>query len=378
MPKIERLLVPWYKYPPFSKDRVGGLSVAVWELTAELGKRGVAVDILTPDPPIQGMHAPSGVRGLGSELGRKFLNNQPLERDEERALDDYDRILSIANYAARTLSSCKRTRDRIVRQIHAIGQDRGIATYMSLTPTFPEYLKMILAKRNDEKSLQLLRGSRTLCVSEFLRERMERDLESKENLHFIPNGVDSAQFKPIKVHKDFDLLLIGRFQKAKGFDLFLNALNLIASEKKERYSTAIIGSFSEEQRKYLLQRLRPELRKDVAFLGTLQREEMPSAINRAKLLVIPARYESFGLPALEAMACGIPVVATRVGGLPELIDETVGALIEPNDYSALAEGIRQRIHDEEFARDVLVAGPAKARRYDWRRVGSELQQAIFS
>jgi D-inositol-3-phosphate glycosyltransferase len=378
MPKVERLLVPWYKYPPFSKDRVGGLSVAVWELTAELGRRGIVVDMLTPDPPTEGLLTPSGVRVIGSELGRKFFNNQPLEREEERALDDYDRILSIANYAARTLSSCNRTRDRIVRQIHAIGQDRGITTYVSLTPTVPEYLKMVLAKRNDEKNLRLLRGSKTLCVSEFLRQRMERGLESRENLYFVPNGLDTEQFRPIQVKKDFELLFIGRFQRAKGLDLFLKALNSIATEKKEVYSTAIIGAFSEEERNYLLQCLQSQVRKGTVFLGSLQREEMPIAINRAKLVVVPTRYESFGLPALEAIACGIPVVAARVGGLPEIIDQSVGTLVEPNDYRALAEGIHKLIHAEDFARKVLVAGPAKARRYDWRRVGSEIQQAIFS
>ena len=377
MVNVGRLLVPWYRYPPFDRDRVGGLSVAVWELTAELGRRGIQVDVLTPEPATQNDWTPSGVRAVVSPVGRKFLNNQPLVRNEEKMLDDYDKVLSIGNYAARTLNSSKR-REIVVRQIHAIGQDRGLSSYVSLTPTLTEYLRMMWAKRKDERNMTLLRGSKTLCVSEFIRHRMEDGLEDAKNLDFIPNGIYTEQFRPMQVNKDFDLLYIGRFQKSKGLDILLKALNLITQSGKQVFNLGIVGAFSTDERSYLFRNVRSGLREHIIFLGTIQRQEIPAVINRSRLVVVPARYESFGLPALEAIACGVPVIAARVGGLPEIIDGTVGLLVEPGDPVALAYGISQLVRNDDFAERVRVAGPSRAKRYDWSRVASEMEQAIFS
>jgi glycosyltransferase involved in cell wall biosynthesis len=372
-----KILVPWYRYPPSSENRIGGLSVAVWDLTAELAKKGNRVDILTPNPSPEGTAMPAGVRVVASNIGLKFLNNQTLGRDEERSLDDYDRILSVANYAAKSLSSTPLSH-RTVRQIHAIGQDREIRTYLTLTPTIVEYLKMAVAKRRDEKNLRLLRGVKTICVSEFLKRRMERGLEDSRNLHVIPNGIRTEQFRPWHTDKDFDLLCISRFQKAKGLDILLRALNLIALQEHQTYSLAIVGDFSAQQREYLLQRVQPGLRGAIRLLGTVQRDDLPNVINRARLVVVPARYESFGLPALEAIACGVPVVASRVGGLPEVIDESVGRLVNPNDAHALAQGIRELIRSPDLAERVLANGPARAKSYDWNRIASDLHAVIFA
>ena len=377
MVKAGKILVPWYRYPPFSNDRIGGLSVAVWELTTHLAKKGNRLDILTPRPPPEDGFVPAGVRVISSELGSKFFNNQTLERNEERSLDDYDRILSVTNYAARTLSSntinCK-----TIRQIHAVGQDRGITTYLTLKPTITEYLKMALAKRRDEKNLLRLRGTKTICVSEFIKRRMEQGLEDTRNLHWIPNGIETERFRPMHADKTFDLLCISRFQRANGLDLLLKALNLIASEKHQAYSLAIVGDFSHGQREYLLRFVQSWLRESILFLGTVHRDQLPNVINRARLVVVPVRYESFGLPALEAIACGVPVLAARVGGLPEIVDESVGGLVNPNDDRALAQRIYELLQNHDLAEKVLTSGPTRARRYDWNHIATALQEAIFS
>ena len=377
MVETGKLLVPWYRYPPFSEGGPGGLSVAVWEITIELSRRGVRVDVLTPVSSIGTHEQPFGVRVVSSPLGEKFCRDKSLDHSEEQTLEEYDAILSIANYAARTLTSCKRTLPRISRQIHAVASDRALSTYVSLTPGVSEYLKMILARRRDKRNLRLLMDTRTICVSEYIRNRMLTGSGESHDILYIPNGIQTKFFRPVDVTKEQDLLFIGRFQKSKGLDILLDALSLLGAKKGEIYKLAIIGSFSEEQRRYLLQTLPSVMKSAVVFLGALKRDAVPLAINQSKVVVVPSRYESFGLPALEAIACGIPVLAARVGGLPEIIDPSVGALVEPNNPEALAKAISDSLRVPSLCESAQIAGPAKASRYDWGVIAPEIQRAIF-
>jgi len=380
MMKGRRLLVPWYKYPPFRKEGIGGLSVAVWELTRELAQRGVNVDVLTPlISESETNDTQLKVNVISSELGERFLRNQPLTNEESRFLDGYEAILSVANYAAITLRSYNQGFGRVTRQIHTIAQDRDIDTYVSFKPNIGEYFKMVAARRKDRRHLQVLAGSKTICVSSYLKDRMQDSkLEYSKNLFTIPNGIQTRSFRPMDVVKQYDLLFIGRFQKAKGLDALLRALHLIQKTKGETYKLGIAGEFTNEQRTFILNSTAEVVREGIVFLGTVQREDMPKIINCANLVVVPSRYESFGLPALEAMACGIPVLATRVGGLPEIIDETVGVLVEPNDHRALGGAIHASIKDRAFAERVLVSGPAKAEKYDWRVIAPRILQVLFN
>jgi glycosyltransferase involved in cell wall biosynthesis len=374
-----KLLLPWYQYPPFRAEGTGGLSVTVWELTRELAERGVDVDVLTP-PISRGSQsdAQQEVRVIGSEIGEKFVHNQPLNPDENRTLEAYDAILSINNYAARTLRSISQTLDRITRQIHTIGQNRQISTYSSLKPSVVEYIKMFEARRRDERNLGFLAGCRTICVSNYLKHEMqERNLEYSTNLFMIPNGFYQRFFRPMDVENKFDLLFIGRFQRVKGLDILLRALRMVHSRWGEVYELGIAGEFTGEQRAFLLNTVPLAVRERTAFLGTVQREDMPETINSAKLVTVPSRYESFGLPALEAMACGVPVLATRVGGLPEVIDDTVGILFEPNDHESLAQAIHTSVKDTSLTERVAINGPAKAAQYDWSVVAPRILQVLF-
>ena len=374
-----KLLLPWYKYPPFRKEGTGGLSVVVWELTRTLAGLGVVVDVLTP-PSSGGLDEGrrSNVRVVRSEMGEKFFNNQRLEQDEIRTLETYDAILSVNNYAAKTLRSYGQGFGRVTRQLHTIGQDRQISTYLSLKPDVAEYVKMFEARRREERSLRLLSGSRTICVSNYLKQVMqEHNFERTSNLFTIPNGVDQDFFRPMGLQKKFDILFIGRFQRAKGLDVLLRALCLVHNRWGEAYKLAIAGEFTGEHRAFLLKRLPLAVQETITFLGIVQREDMPKTINSSKLVAVPSRYETFGLPALEAMACGVPVLATRVGGLPEIIDETVGILFEPDDHELLAQVIHTTINDPSFSERALVSGPKKANQYDWSVIAPKVLQVLF-
>ncbi|HLF22996.1 MAG TPA: glycosyltransferase family 4 protein, partial [Burkholderiales bacterium] len=93
------------------------------------------------------------------------------------------------------------------------------------------------------------------------------------------------------------------------------------------------------------------------------------------VLVLPSEYETFGIVLLEAMAAGVPIVASRAGGIPEVVDDGgEGILVEPNDSRALASALHRLLEDKSLRMEMGLAGRLKARRYDWARVVERVEQ----
>ncbi len=107
------------------------------------------------------------------------------------------------------------------------------------------------------------------------------------------------------------------------------------------------------------------LRDEVLFPGYVPQEELALWYNAADLFVLPSLYEGFGLPALEAMACGTPVIVSNVSSLPEVVGEA-GLILPPSDAQAWATAIWDVLEDEQRRRAMREAGLARARLYSWR------------
>lgn len=111
-----------------------------------------------------------------------------------------------------------------------------------------------------------------------------------------------------------------------------------------------------------------DLQKEVRFLGRVPRELLPALYNGAILFVYPSHYEGFGLPVLEAMACGVPVIASNVSSLPEIMGEA-GLLIEPNETQELVAALARLVNDSEERQVLGAAGLARAELFSWTRAG---------
>ncbi|MFI5420590.1 MAG: hypothetical protein ACHQ1H_06445, partial [Nitrososphaerales archaeon] len=110
-----RILVPWYKYPPFSSTSIGGLSVSVWDTTRSLARAGASVAVLCPsENEKENDRDVNGVKVLSNIVGTKIMENRALERTDEKLFRDADIILSVNNFGARSLSNF---RSKVVRQI---------------------------------------------------------------------------------------------------------------------------------------------------------------------------------------------------------------------------------------------------------------------
>ena len=125
------------------------------------------------------------------------------------------------------------------------------------------------------------------------------------------------------------------------------------------------------QAAWLMDRLRQgweglRLGRQVVFTGYLPREELPLIMNAATIFAFPSRYEGFGLPVLEAMSCGVPVLTSRVSSMPEVAGDAA-LLIDPDDDDSLADGLKRLLADGQLRARLSAAGLARAKGYSWER-----------
>lgn len=193
----------------------------------------------------------------------------------------------------------------------------------------------------------------------------------------VPPGVDLTHFRPMsqfqsREHLGYgdekNILFVGRFEPLKGLDHLLRAI--AGLENAGSISLNLVGGDENSAEKTRLQRLvdRMKLTKSVRFIGSVPQDELPVHYNAADICVLPSYYESFGLAALEAAACGRPVVASEVGGLPTIVrtGET-GYLVPPNKSDVMSERLCELLGDDVLRARMGTAAREHAETLSWDR-----------
>jgi len=176
----------------------------------------------------------------------------------------------------------------------------------------------------------------TVCSCALLQQALEIEPRIKDKSQIIYNGAD---FQALPSTSSPVLLAAGRLVPKKGIDVLLGAWERMQSNSAWRLR--IIGDGPERP---ALEALAQDLHlRDVKFEGAAASREVLAAMAQSGIIVIPSRREPFGMVALEAMAAGKPIVATCVGGLPEVLHNAEAILVEPDNPAALAQGIRSAI-----------------------------------
>ena len=193
----------------------------------------------------------------------------------------------------------------------------------------------------------------------------------------IPAGVDLNFFRPIDKEKARQelhleeygrvLLFAGRIQPIKGLDLLLHALTYLPNGRSTRL-LVVGGNAGNADEMVRLNSLVSELDigSKVAFIGAVEHEKMPVFYNAADICVIPSYHESFGLVAVEALASGTPVVASRVGGLATIVkDGETGYLVDKRSPEHLAIYLCQLMGDNELRESMARAARPSVMQYGW-------------
>ncbi len=229
----------------------------------------------------------------------------------------------------------------------------------------------------------LTRADAVVASSRDARQRVVELGVDEDKIWDIPQGVDCAHFTPSPIRRNdarkWRLLYAGRFDHKKGLGVLLEAVHLLV-QRRDDISLQLVGASSDSG-------MGEVFRQQAEALGLLDRvafcparpwNEMPAVMAGADLFVLPSFYDSFGIVLIEAMACGIPVVATRCGGPEELVDDEVGRLADVGDPASLAAAIEEVIeHYDDFS-------PAGLRRraeaFDYRQVAArtiELYESVL-
>ena len=206
-----------------------------------------------------------------------------------------------------------------------------------------------------------------------------------QTLYVIPCGVNADHFKPLdrfsarrtlNLSVDQDLLLyVGRFTPVKGLDILLRAVSQLV-KTGNRLRLIVVGGDGPAAAS--TQAVRRQIRqlhlgRHVHLAGRIDASVLPCYYNAADLLVVPSRYESFGLVALEALACGTPVVATPVGAMERLLVEGEnGLVVQSPDSTAVARGIAAQLARDGNKRPARESVRATVLSYGWASVARQL------
>jgi len=245
---------------------------------------------------------------------------------------------------------------------------------------FPQYLPNRFAYWYARTSIGLAarRATRIMTVSESSKRDILKFVDTEPGkIDVIYNAyderfaIDPREEDVVRVRERYQLesefvLYAGNVKPHKNLERLIEAFHLVRKRGLEYLKLVLIG---DEISKYTALRRavhHHQLHKYVRFLGYLPEETLAVMYRLAGVFVFPSLYEGFGLPPLEAMASGTPVVTSNVSSLPEVAGDAA-VLVDPYDPRAIADGIYQVLTDEQLRRDLRRKGVARAGMFSWEQ-----------
>ncbi|MBI1765481.1 MAG: glycosyltransferase family 4 protein [Acidobacteria bacterium] len=238
------------------------------------------------------------------------------------------------------------------------------------------------------------RAARIATVSEYSRQDLLRTYKlPPEKVAVTYNGI-AAQFTPTPamadeaaqvkarygITRDF-ILTVGSLQPRKNLVRLIRAYAKLRAEQSNfTQQLVIVGRKLWLHHEIFAEVARQPWAADVILTGYVADEELPPLYRAAAVFAYPSIFEGFGLPPLEAMACGTPVVTSNNSCLPEIVG-TAALLVDPFDEAAIANGLRRALQDATLQTQLRADGPRRAQRFTWREAAEktlQLYQASFA
>ncbi len=373
----------------------GGMNVYIRQLARELADRGVAVDVYTrradaATPAVQedvpgfrtialsvGPEEPVGRDAL-YDLVPEFAEAVDTYRRRERL--EYDVLHShywLSGLAARLLSEMWGTPWAHMSHTLAVLKDAHRGPHQEIEAP--------LRVRSEDEVLHA--ADAVVASNEIEREELVRRYGlDASRIHVAPCGVDLSIFHPgsrsasrerLGIRREEKVVLyVGRIEPLKGLDTLLRAAAIL-KQRTQGVRVLLVGGTTapgDRATDHEVERLRAlstQLGVDdiVRFYGPVPQAGLPDLYRAADVSVVPSRYESFGMAALEALACGTPVVASRTGGLQSTVrDGRNGYLAPIGDETAFAHSIETVLCRPHLAARLAEEAARTARRYSWQRV----------
>ncbi|MCS7010757.1 MAG: glycosyltransferase [Anaerolineales bacterium] len=388
----------------------GGMNVYVRDLTITLGRFGIHVDVFTRS---QDEHVPHILHDLGYSNRVVHVPAGPETPLPKRELINYlpDFVEGVFRFA-----QAKGIRYDLIHSHYwmsglaaeALSDRWGGVPILHMFHTLGEMKNRIARSETEREPHERLEGERRILrradriVAATLAERAQLEWLYKADpnkLVVIPPGVDTSRFYPIPrdearqfigiAPKVRMILFVGRIEPLKGLETLIQAVSCLRlQETVEALHLVVIGgdpNVSPDQISAEMARIQQLcnelcLGKIVVFLGKRSQDTLPYYYSAADVLVMPSHYESFGMVALEAMACGIPVIASQVGGLAFLVqDGLTGFHVPSEDPQALCDKLALLLNDEALRIRMGQEATREAQKYEWSKIATrivEVYQAL--
>lgn len=214
-----------------------------------------------------------------------------------------------------------------------------------------------------------------LALTENMKQRMQEICDRR--ISVVPNGIDLERFK---ISSDGEtggnsknIIFVGRLYPVKGVQYLIEAMAII-HRKMPNVKLIIVGDGVERSRlKELVKRL--DLKGCIQFAGQIQQERIPLFMHQANIFAISSFSEGFPVVLLEAMAAGLPIVATNVGGIPEIVEEEVnGYLVNTKSPDEIANKIQILLQNNEMREEISANNREKAKLYSWDKVALKVEK----
>jgi glycosyltransferase involved in cell wall biosynthesis len=199
-----------------------------------------------------------------------------------------------------------------------------------------------------------------------------------ERIYVCPPGAPAWKTLGARPHVPADgyVLFVGTLEPRKNIGRLLDAYARLVALRPDAPRLVLAGRATADAENWLARLEQPPLRGRVQHLGYVPDAERERVYAGARLLVLPSVDEGFGLPALEAMSAGIPVVVSNRGSLPEVVGDA-GVIVSPDDEEGLARAMERMLTDTAWATSRACAGLERARTFTWSGTAATLRQAYL-
>ncbi len=391
--KVKRVALMSFHTCPLAvlgEGKAGGMNVYVKELTRHMERMGIEVDIFTrchSEPHLDKSSQNGGIRVVHLEGGPLTANVDDL----------YDYLPDFLEALYEHVHQ-QGVRYQVVHSHYWLsgwaGSQAALQWGVPHIMTFHTLAQIKSQARVGEREAPLrseterrLMASSHLVIASSPHEKqaMVRLYSApRERIQVVPCGVDLSMFRPLNVDNarmrlglngERVILYVGRIERLKGLDLLLNAA--ASMEGKDSLKVLIVGGdLAGDPEIERLRGLTREMGMEgvMEFVGKVEQHVLPIYYSAADVCVVPSYYESFGLVALEAMACGTPVVASRVGGLPTVIQHgRTGYLMPWHCPEPLADSLEVILSSALLQRSMGLAARRRAEGMGWERVAEQIR-----
>lgn len=225
-----------------------------------------------------------------------------------------------------------------------------------------------------------------LTVSEYSKKDILKFFPIDESKIFVTHLAANKDFKPMDKEKCKEIiknkfninnpfiLYLGGFSDRKNVHSLIEAFSKVYNQLNKDYRLVILGSYRDSSQKLIKLVEKFKMASKIIFAGFVDQVDLPVFYNAADAFVYPSLYEGFGLPPLEAMNCGTPVITSNTTSIPEVVGDA-GLLINPYDISSLTDSIGKLINNESLRNELSKKGLERSKEFTWRKTAKKTLQA---